>query len=73
MRQKTRTVMRLRMLRRQREMTQGQLATRVGVRIATICEIERGRQTPSLDTAKELSAVFGIPVEQLFEYVEVPA
>ena len=54
-------------------MSQGELASRVGVRIATICDIEKGRQKPSLDTALELAAVFGVPVEELFAYVEVPS
>ena len=54
-------------------MTQGALAARIGVRTATICDIEKGRRRPSFDTAKDIAAVFDVPVEHLFEYVEVPA
>lgn len=41
--------------------------------VATVCRIELGQQEPSLTQARNLAGVFGVPVEQLFEYVEVPA
>lgn len=65
--------MRLRRLRRDAEMTQEQLAKLAGVHKATICMIERGAQRPSLDLAKDIAKVFGLPVEQVFEYIDVPA
>jgi len=71
MRQKTRTVLRLRQLRRLREMTQAELAKRSGLTKAAVCDIERGRRGPSLKTAKALAAVFREPVETLFEHVEI--
>lgn len=66
-------VMRLRQLRRARELTQVELAKRVGIHVNAYNAIEKGRATPSLDTAKDIAAVFGEPIERVFEYVEVPA
>jgi putative transcriptional regulator len=73
MAQKARRVMRLRQLRRQREMTQAQLAKRVGMPRTSICLIEKGQRQPSLDNARAIAAVFGESVEQVFDYVEVSA
>ena len=73
MRQKTRKVLRLRKLRRDREMTQDELGRRVGLEKSTIAMIESGARQPSLDKAIALAAVFGEPVEHVFEFVEVPA
>jgi len=69
--QKTRKVMRLRMLRRQREMTQADVAAKAGLTKAAICDIERGYRNPSLKTASAIAAVFNEPVESLFDYVEI--
>lgn len=54
-------------------MTQAELAKRVSLATPTICEIEKGKVRPSLDKAIALAQVFGVPVEDLFEMVEVPA
>lgn len=70
MRRKKR-ILRLRQLRRKREMTQAELGRRVGLNKATICTIERGTRKPSLDTAKALAAEFGVSIEDAFSYVEV--
>ncbi|MBK5096911.1 MAG: helix-turn-helix transcriptional regulator [Gemmatimonadetes bacterium] len=49
------------------DMTQQELAERVGVTRQTILSIERGRYNPSVGLALRLSEVFGVPVEELFE------
>lgn len=54
-------------------MTQGQLAKRVHLTTSAINAIETGKSKPSFDTALNLAAVFGVPVEEVFSYVEVPA
>lgn len=73
-RQKTRKVLRLRQLRRHREMTQADLAARSGLSKAAICDIERGYRKPSLETAKAIAQAFpGERLETLFDYVEIPA
>jgi putative transcriptional regulator len=73
MRRKTRTVLRLRKLRRDREMTQAELARRVSLSTVAICEIEKGKYQPSLKKAIEIAEVFGVRVEDLLQPVEVPA
>jgi putative transcriptional regulator len=48
------------------EMTQQELATRVGVTRQTIIAIEGGKYAPSLELAFRLSRVFGTGVEDVF-------
>ncbi len=50
------------------EMTQGELADRVGVTRQTIAAVERGRYSPSLEMAFKIALVFGLPLEQVFQY-----
>ena len=50
------------------EMTQQQLAQRVGVTRQTVNAIELGKYSPSLEVAFRIAAVFGVPLEQVFEY-----
>jgi len=61
-------------LRRQRlladGMTQQDLADRVGVTRQTILSIEKGKYNPSVGLAMRLARVFGIAVEELFEFGE---
>jgi len=53
--------------RRHEDMTQQELADRVGVTRQTIVAIERGRYNPSVGLALRLAEVFDVPVEALFE------
>lgn len=48
------------------EMTQKDLASKVGVSRQTIVAIEKGQYAPSLELCFKLSIVFGIPVHQIF-------
>ena len=50
------------------EMTQAELAERVGVTRQTIIAIEQGRYSPSLEMAFQLARVFGVPLEDVFQY-----
>jgi putative transcriptional regulator len=50
------------------EMTQADLADRVGLTRQTIIAIEQGRYSPSLEAAFKIARVFGIPVEDVFRY-----
>lgn len=70
---KKRSVIRLRQLRRAREMTQEDLGRRVGLNRASICSIEKGTRKPSLDKARAIAAEFGVSIEDIFADVEVPA
>lgn len=50
------------------EMTQQQLADRVGVTRQTIIAIEAGKYAPSLPLAFRIARTFGLPVEDVFQY-----
>lgn len=51
------------------EMTQEQLAEKVGVTRQTIIAIENAKYSPSLELAFRIALVFGIPLEEVFSYV----
>lgn len=50
------------------EMTQQQLADKVGVTRQTIIAIESGKYSPSLPLAFKLARVFGVSIEDVFEF-----
>ncbi len=50
------------------EMTQQQLAERIGVTRQTVNAIELGKYSPSLEVAFRIAAVFNVPLEQVFQY-----
>ena len=52
------------------EMTQAELADRVRVTRQTIIAIEQGRYSPSLEMAFRIANVFGVPLNEVFHYVE---
>jgi putative transcriptional regulator len=53
-----------------REMTQQELADRIGVTRQTVNAIEGNKYSPSLEVAFRISRVFGVPLEQVFHYRE---
>jgi putative transcriptional regulator len=55
------------LIRRQKEMTQQQLADAVGVSRQTIISIEKGDCVPSLLLAFKLANFFKKPIEELFD------
>jgi len=50
------------------EMTQQQLADKVGVTRQTIIAIEAGKYAPSLPLAFKIARTFGLPIEDIFQY-----
>ena len=50
------------------EMTQADLARQIGVTRQTIIAIEQGRYSPSLEMAFQIAQVFGVPLDQVFQY-----
>jgi putative transcriptional regulator len=50
------------------EMTQADLADRIGVTRQTVNAIEQGKYSPSLEMAFQIAAVFGLPLDQVFHY-----
>ena len=57
----------VRELRSERELAQGELAEAVGVSRQTINSIETGRYTPSLPLAFSLARFFGKSIEEVFD------
>lgn len=67
----TRVTNRIRSLRfAHDEMTQAQLAERIGVTRQTIIAIEQSRYSPSLEMAFRIAQVFGVPLDDVFQYPE---
>ena len=58
----------IRELRAVHEMTQQELADRVGVTRQTVIAMEQDKYSPSLETAFKVAIVFGVPLEQCFQY-----
>ena len=50
------------------EMTQADLADRIGVTRQTIIAIEQGRYSPSLEMAFQMARVFNVPLDNVFQY-----
>ena len=50
------------------EMTQADLATRIGMTRQTIVAMEQGKYSPSLEAAFRISAVFGVPITEVFQW-----
>ncbi|MFG1928469.1 helix-turn-helix transcriptional regulator [Cryptosporangium sp. NPDC048952] len=52
------------------EMTQADLAMRIGVTRQTVIAIEQGRYSPSLEMAFRIARVFSVPLDDVFHYPE---
>lgn len=50
------------------EMTQGELAGRIGLTRQTVNAIEQGKYSPTLEAAFRIARVFGRPLEEVFRY-----
>jgi putative transcriptional regulator len=50
------------------QMTQAGLAERIGVTRQTVIAIEQGRYSPSLEMAFQIAQVFGVPLDEVFQY-----
>ncbi|NEN05127.1 helix-turn-helix transcriptional regulator [Diaminobutyricibacter tongyongensis] len=65
----TRVTNAIRALRfRHGEMTQAELAERIGVTRQTVIAIEQGRYSPSLELAFQIARTFGVPLDEVFQY-----
>ena len=65
----TRVTNQIRRLRFDRgEMTQAELAERIGVTRQTIIAIEQGRYSPSLEMAFQIAQAFDVPLDDVFQY-----
>lgn len=52
------------------DMTQAELAERIGVTRQTVIAIEQGRYSPSLEMAFQIARAFGVPLDDVFQYPE---
>jgi putative transcriptional regulator len=50
------------------EMTQADLADRIGMTRQTIAAIEQGKYSPSLEAAFRIAQVFGVPITEVFRW-----
>ena len=50
------------------EMTQAQLAERIGMTRQTIIAIEQNKYAPSLEAAFKIADAFGVPLESVFRW-----
>ena len=50
------------------EMTQAELAERIGMTRQTVIAIEQNRYAPSLEAAFRIANAFGAPLEQVFRW-----
>lgn len=50
------------------EMTQQELAQKVGVTRQTIIAMEQGKYSPSLELAFRIALTFSVPLEEVFSY-----
>ena len=51
------------------EMTQAELAERIGMTRQTVAAIEAGKYSPSLEAAFRIAEVFGAPLDQVFQWL----
>jgi len=54
------------------EMTQAELAQRLGLTRQTVIAIEQGKYSPSLEVAFQIAQVFDVPLERVFQYPSAP-
>ncbi len=52
------------------EMTQADLAERIGVTRQTVIAIEQGKYSPTLELAFQIARVFGVGLDDVFQYPE---
>ncbi|MBV9270051.1 MAG: helix-turn-helix transcriptional regulator [Candidatus Eremiobacteraeota bacterium] len=58
---------RLRVLRAEHDLSQAELADRLGIARQTVNALEAGKYAPSLPLAFKISKVFAKPVEEIFD------
>ena len=50
------------------DMSEGELADRIGVSRQTVNAVEKGKYSPSLEGAFKIARVFDEPLEHVFQY-----
>ncbi|HVN72966.1 MAG TPA: helix-turn-helix transcriptional regulator [Methanoregula sp.] len=62
----------IKVYRAMHDMTQEDLAIKIGVTRQTILAIEKGKYVPSLDLAFRIARHFGVAIEDVFTYDDEP-
>lgn len=62
---------RLRVYRTMTNLTQGELAEKLGITRQTVIAIEKERYDPSLELAFKMAKFFRVSIEDIFQYEEV--
>ena len=62
---------RIKELRKERKLSQEELATAVGTTRQTITSIEVGKYTASLPLAYKIARYFGLRIEDVFDFSEI--
>jgi putative transcriptional regulator len=52
------------------DLTQAELAERIGVTRQTVIAIEQGKYSPTLEMAFQIAHVFGVSIDDVFHYPE---
>ena len=52
------------------DLTQAELADRIGVTRQTVIAIEQGKYSPTLEMAFQIAHVFGVSIDDVFHYPE---
>ncbi len=63
---------RLRTMREQKKLSQGDIEKRTGLRRCYISRVENGRTIPSVETLEKMARAFEVPLYQLFYEGEEP-
>ncbi|AKT49056.1 hypothetical protein ADJ70_09085 [Olsenella sp. oral taxon 807] len=58
-------------LRRERKVSQSELAMAVGVTRQTVTSIETGKYTASLPLAHKIAQYFGLTIEEIFDFSDI--
>lgn len=61
---------RIKEFRARQNLTQDELAQKVGVRRETIVFLEKGKYNPSLKLAHDIAVVFNVKIEEVFIFEE---
>lgn len=65
--------MRIRDLRESRDMTQAELAAKLGCATSTISMYEQGKREPSFEVLRSIADIFHVPVESLISECDAQA
>lgn len=63
---------RLKQLRKEKKLTQEELAVRIGRSVDALSNIERGKSLPNFTTIEQLAQALDVPLKNLFDFDEHP-